>query len=580
MQKKLFLSYIVIAVLALGVSGWLFWSKGYAYINDRHNEYYLLQAKQLADVLEEAEINGTEEFEAIVDKYAQKYDIRITLIDTKGNVVADSKNNKDMENHGTREEVIQALKGESSTVTRYSKTMNQQYSYSAVPIYKENFSGVLRVSLPLSSLNDLGREFVNSILVSAIICLIVAIGIAFFFTKKIIEPIDDITEAAEKISQGDYKIKIYTRDNNQIGRMANAFNIMAANLSSNMKKLTRRKIEFEAMLSSMNSGVVAVDNNNSILFYNQVFSDMIQSDKKNLVNRHLYQEIRTAIFFQVIDSVRNTGKNVMEEGNLNVSEYNINKNVRISATPLVGENKKNLGILLVIEDISKIKKLENMRSDFVSNVTHELKTPLTSIRGFIETLKNGAIQDEKMARKFLDIIDIESERLYILIQDILLLSEIESKRDYELVENDMNACILAVIELLTPNLAEEVKIVYDADTSLRPYPSNPNRMKELFINLLDNAIKYTEKGTITIQCTSEKSDLVIRVEDTGIGMSEEHVSRIFERFYRVDKGRSRSQGGTGLGLSIVKHIVELYEGRIKVDSKVNQGTVFEIRLPY
>lgn len=228
----------------------------------------------------------------------------------------------------------------------------------------------------------------------------------------------------------------------------------------------------------------------------------------------------------------------------------------------------------------ELKKLETMRSDFVSNVTHELKTPLTSIRGFVDTLRQGAVQDEKVAKRFLDIIDIEAERLYTLIQDILTLSEIESREDWERQSCDMNKVIFEVTEMLTPKLSENTRFVFKPMPYLKPFMCNEYRMKQLILNLVDNAVKHTEQGTITIKCYDENQELVLMVMDTGIGIAEEYLYRIFERFYRVDKGRSRKQGGTGLGLSIVKHIVEMYKGNIVVESEVGVGTCFTIKLPY
>ena len=227
-----------------------------------------------------------------------------------------------------------------------------------------------------------------------------------------------------------------------------------------------------------------------------------------------------------------------------------------------------------------MKKVENMRREFVSNVTHELKTPLTSIRGFVETLKAGAIEDPKIAHKFLDIIEIESDRLSNLISDTLLLSEIESKKDTKREPCDVNAVITEVVKLLQPKVREHVRLIFHPDASVRPYSCNRDRLKQLLINLTDNGLKATEFGAVTISCRSTASQLVIEISDTGIGMEEEQLDRIFERFYRVDKGRSKAQGGTGLGLSIVKHIVELYNGTIEVTSKPGVGTEFTVRLPY
>lgn len=227
-----------------------------------------------------------------------------------------------------------------------------------------------------------------------------------------------------------------------------------------------------------------------------------------------------------------------------------------------------------------MKKVESMRREFVSNVTHELKTPLTSIRGFVETLKAGAIEDPKIANKFLDIIEIESDRLSNLISDTLLLSEIESKKEAKREPCDVNEVITEVMDLLQPKVKEHVRLIFHPDASVRPYSCNRDRLKQLLINLVDNGLKATEFGAVTISCRSTASQLVLEISDTGIGMEEEQLDRIFERFYRVDKGRSKAQGGTGLGLSIVKHIVELYNGTIEVTSKPGVGTEFTVKLPY
>ena len=230
--------------------------------------------------------------------------------------------------------------------------------------------------------------------------------------------------------------------------------------------------------------------------------------------------------------------------------------------------------------VQAMKKVENMRREFVSNVTHELKTPLTSIRGFVETLKDGAIEDPKMAHRFLDIIEIETERLSNLISDTLLLSEIESKQDTNREPCDVNAVIAEVVELLQPKIKEHVRLIFQPDPTVKFYNCNRDRIKQLLINLIDNGLKATEFGAVTIVCHTLGNQLVLEISDTGIGMEEEQLDRIFERFYRVDKGRSKAQGGTGLGLSIVKHIVELYNGTIHVTSKPGVGTEFTVKLPY
>lgn len=575
MQKKLMFSYLIIILAAVGISMFASWSKGYNYLDERTKEYHLMQAEMLADTLSDAKF---ESYEVFAEKYSQKYGIRITIISKDGDVLADSNTTRPLENHSTREEVIRALDGEHVSIIRYSKTMGKKYAYSAVPINDDDFEGVMRISLPVSEMTSLDRSLIATIIVTVMLCMLGATLLAMLFTKHLSKPIDDITKAAEGIACGDYESKIYTNDKQQIGRLAEAFNRMSDTLNTNIRASKRRNIEFEAMLKSMASGVIAIDNNDMVLFANDVFSRMVDCSKEEIERQPFYTFMRNAVLFQIITQVRETKETVMKEGTMDLTDE---KMIRVTATPLLRENEKDLGILLILEDITQIRKLENIRRDFVSNVTHELKTPLTSIRGFVDTLKAGAIKEEQVAVRFLDIIDIESERLSSLINDILLLSEIESKEEHEVVPCNVSTVISDVIELLQSKIANKnVKIIYEPKTDIEEYPANADRMKQLLINLLDNAVKYTEVGTISIKCEQKNNKLLLSVEDTGIGMEEEHLDRIFERFYRVDKGRSRKMGGTGLGLSIVKHIVERYNGTIKVESKLNQGTKFTIQLPY
>lgn len=575
MQKKLMFSYLIIILAAVGISMFASWSKGYNYIGYQREEYHLMQAEMLADIFSEANL---ESFESFADSFSQKYGVRITIIGKDGTVVADSETTEHLENHSTREEVIRALKGEHVSLIRYSQTMEKRYAYSAVPIHKGDFDGVMRISLPVSEFTSLYKNLFGTIMMTVILCMLGATLLAALFTRNLSKPIDDITKAAEGISCGDYETKIYTNDTQQLGRLAEAFNRMSDNLNTSVRALKRRNIEFEAMLKSMASGVIAIDNNDIVMFTNDVFSQMVECSKDKIERQPFYTFMRNSVLFQIITEVRDTKETVMREGTIALTDE---KMVRVTATPLLKDNNKNLGILLILEDITQIRKLENMRRDFVSNVTHELKTPLTSIRGFVDTLKAGAIKEEQVAARFIDIIDIESERLSSLINDILLLSEIESKEEQVVAPCNVNTVITDVIELLQPKIAHKnVIIVYNPKPDMDYYPANANRMKQLLINLLDNAVKYTEVGTITIQCEKKKNKLILCVEDTGIGMEEEHLERIFERFYRVDKGRARKTGGTGLGLSIVKHIVERYNGKIEVESKLNKGTKFTIELPY
>lgn len=580
MQKKILLSYIIIILLAIGISATTFWNTGYKYIEDENNEHYIRQAELIADAFELTKFDFANDFSAFTKSYGEKYSKRITVIDLDGEVLSDSEAEDQLENHGDREEVLDALRGKKTSVTRYSKTLGIDYFYYAIPVASESFTGVLRVATPFHEISNFNNSVKYSIIRAIIVCVIIAFLAAFLFTELIYKPIEEITEAAEHISDGDYNIKIYKKGKSHIARLASAFNTMSSNLNDTIRNLTQRKTELEAILGSMAGGVIALNDNDEILFFNKSFIDImaLEDKKESMKGSSIYSVVRNIIIYNAMDKVRNKNKKIKLEG----TGTKKNQTISITGTPLVAGSRELFGVLLIVEDITQIKKLENVRTDFVSNVTHELKTPLTSIKGFIETLRYGKVEEKEVANKFLDIIDIEVERLSRLIEDILLLSEIESRDERETVLCDINKVATDVLELLEYKTSDndKVKIVYEAPSYIRPFSGNPDRIKELFINLIDNAIKYTEEGVIKVVCKEKDDNLFILVKDSGIGIPKKDLPRIFERFYRVEKGRSRKMGGTGLGLSIVKHIVQLYDGNIEVKSSIGKGTEFKIVLPY
>jgi len=578
MKRKLFLTYLVIIGITVAILGLTSLVRTYRSSEQQTEERYTNEAKLLAEMYTTTSYSDKD----FVTSYGSEYGVRLTLIDMSGNVTADSAVTEELDNHSSREEVQEAMNGSVGTIQRYSNTMKMQYFYVAIPTSSGNTAMVMRLSLPLSNLEKLGNSMIRSILATIITAVAAALAIAYFLSHQLTEPIEDVTSMAEEIANGNYGGKIYTHQKDQIGRLAESFTKMSLTLKKSIDDLKDRNEELETMLKSMTGGVVAIDSMNHILFLNDAFRENMNIDRdKVLEEKDFYVEIRSVPVYDVIDEVRSGGVTAMKEAKVYPSQSRF---MRITGTPLNihedGREHAMTGVLLVIDDITEIKKLENMRSEFVANVTHELKTPLTSIRGFVETLKGGAIKDEKVARRFLDIIDIESERLYNLIQDILLLSEIENRQDVKRELCDVNKIMTEAVELLRPKMNRKTEMIFEPEPYIKPYPGSEARLKELVINLIDNAVKYTEEGTIMVEARGTGKNLILKVSDTGIGMPKESLDRIFERFYRVDKGRSRKQGGTGLGLSIVKHIVEMYGGNIEVTSEVGKGSSFKIKLPY
>lgn len=534
-------------------------------------EAQLINELKLSKSLYQA--NAQMPYQTYAQMLKEEIGVRVTLIDFNGDVLADTdKDPLTMENHRLREEFITATKqNKIAVVTRYSDTIKLDYMYAAVSV-EDAF--VLRLSMPLTAINTLNKQILNYALLLIVASLFVSSVLALIISKKITEPIDILTHATKEIALGQYGKKVYGASGDQIGQLTDAFNTMSLNLKSTMDELSTRKSELENILNSMINGVIAVDNRHKILLVNPRCFEMLHLDSNYVAQGDtMYKIIRNEEVIELVE-------NAIEHGHSSVKEIiypQWDSVYRVHITPIKGFDGQIEGCITVIEDVTQIRKLEQMRTDFVSNVSHELKTPLTSIKGFVETLKNGAMTQPETANRFLDIIDIESDRLYRLINDILTLSDIEQmKTDRDQVEVDLKAVALEVMDIVKITADEKkLNLKMHVEPDLKLF-ANRDRIKQMLINLLDNAIKYTETGTVELAIQNSHQGIHVKVKDTGIGFDELHKERLFERFYRVDKGRSRNKGGTGLGLSIVKHIVLLYNGQIYVESKPNVGTTFDI----
>lgn len=538
-------------------------------------EYYLLgaQAKDIDydDLARDFAGNYT------ADNNLSEKSLRITFVDFTGKVLGDSEADyKGMENHLDRKEIREAVAGNRGKDIRPSKTMGLDFLYVAVPL--KPMQVIVRAAVPLVQLAKINRMVRFYALLTFLAALLLSMFVSWKITTSITKPLLDMTLASQEIANGNYKKRIRVNTSDELGQLALNFNEMSAKLDATVIDLNNKKIEMESIINSMTNGLVAVDNDLNIILINpEAFRLFAINTAADLAGIKIVQYIRNNQINSLLKETIHTGKNL---------ECNIHYGGRIfyiKTSPIRSPNNNgnNSGGLVFIQDITKVRKLEQIRTEFVSNVTHELKTPITSIRGFIETLKNGAIADKEVAGKFLDIIDIEAERLYVLIEDILRLSEIETKqKDTDLENLNLIDVVGEVFTILQP-LADEknISLNYSAKEKV-VIEANKNRMKQLLLNLVDNGIKYNKPhGAVDITAIREKGRIVIIVKDTGIGIPSRHLNRIFERFYRVDKGRPRDMGGTGLGLSIVKHIVNLYSGDIKVSSELDKGTEFIIQLP-
>ncbi len=490
---------------------------------------------------------------------------RITLIDERGNVLYDSSGNEVFENHLLRKEVQEAFSYGSGSDVRISETLGIQMVYHATLLPDGRF---LRSSMEAGSLN-LGNQFTRYMLAAFILVIMLSYFLAQRISNYLLEPITEMTFATERIANGEYTRRVTVRPDAELGKLGSNFNNMAERLENTFIENQEKQNRLEAILKSMNSGVFAYDNQDQIIMINPFCKELfgIYGD---VIGKNIYdiKELRDLIFTL--------------EAEEDVIEVRIRKpmirDIRIKSAEIYGERVAKVGTVVVLEDITDLKKLEKMRSQFVANVSHELKTPLTSIKGFSETLK--FVKDEETRNKFLDIINEESERLTRLINDILTLSSIEQTKTLKHEEIDVGKETEKIYHLLAPKAeSKNVKLNLMQDEPFIILGDIDN-YKQLVLNLVDNAIKYTrENGEVNIKLDKYNDDLRLVIQDTGIGIPEKHLNRVFERFYRVDKARDRAMGGTGLGLAIVKHIVLSMGGTIELDSEVGKGSTFTIRLP-
>ncbi len=588
MKKKWILIYIVGIILAIVGTGVAIGRITLNYMERQNKTQYKKEIVLLKDDFENSNILTTKEAIEFVDKKSESFDMRITLIEENGIVFYDSETKDTIkENHKGRPEIEDALKGNIGFSKRYSRTVGKDYYYVAQMVKQKGFSGIMRISIPYNQFQAIISDFTNTITITVFVAVLLVSLYVSYLVNKMIDPIVELTYSAEKIAAGDYNQQIRVESKDEIARLANAFNDMARSLNINEEILKSKNEQLSAILSSMISGVVALDYDYKILFCNNQLNGILGTKEEIVIGESLYSYYRSEKIITLMEKIKESDAFAEDEVSLFVGDEE--RIISVRGTSLHEKERKKVGVLLVFEDVTELKKVERMKAEFVSNVTHELKTPLTSIRGFIETLQSGAIDDPVFGRKFLNIIDIESQRLTKLIEDILILSKIESAQENnsgraaigsanEMV--DVRKVAAEVIELLEAKKNENIILELDAAPHMTPYFCNRNYLKEVILNLTDNAIKYTAQGKVTLSVREEGENLFICVKDTGVGISREHLPRLFERFYRVDKGRSRKQGGTGLGLSIVKHIVELYRGKISVTSEIGVGSEFIVRLPY
>ena len=542
----------------------------------------LSYARLMSDDLKDAFTKSSDKsfFPDYAHKATKDINARVTIIDTDGTVLGDSILDKDsMVNHANRPEIKQALSGEIGQSVRFSTSGRERMIYFVVPVMSDRtVIGVVRAAIPWSEVEASQSHIRWSIGTAIFVALILMMGVGSSFTSPMIVPLQEMTAVAQEMAEGKLDTVLNVTSNDEIGALGRGLNYMAQRLRDNFRQITEERNKIKAILASMNDGVIAIDKNGNILLINPAVERMFHISYEQSLGKSVIEVVRNFELEKLLYEALSGAESTVHELQILVPDP---KSFRISTAPLTNETGV-VGVVAVMRDITAFRQVEKMKTDFVANVSHELRTPLTSIKGFVETLLDGALEEPKTARHFLEIISDETDRLNRLLNDLLCLSKIEAKqREISKVPVELDKLIANTVSILSPQARDKsITISVETKGPLPTIEADEDMIGQLMINLVDNAVKYTQEGgNIRITTESEKAGIRVAVSDTGIGIASDSVPRLFERFYRVDKARSREMGGTGLGLAIVKHILEVHGGSIEVASRLGQGSTFTFYLP-
>ncbi len=579
---RLYLPYIILIPAILLVFGIvLSFSFKSFYLDQTANELARV-AGIIKDEITHRNIDSLQ-YNSTFSNYENITGIRITLVKSDGKVIADSKANPTaMDNHGDREEIKEAKTGKRGISVRKSPTLDVEFMYVALPIIDETgkVSLIIRVSATIEHLNAEFRTINYKIILFLVFIYLAILISGYVFSKRIVKPLEKIESGAEKFARGDFSEKIYATDIKEYSILSEYLNKMAEQINRNMEIILQQNNLRNSILESMKEGVVAVDDNMRIIFINSEASKILEIENETAKGKIVQEVIRIYEIHKFIEEVLESRES-LEKNIIIQKEKDIN--LQLTGAILESSDGKPMGVIMVINDITNVFALDTMKKDFVANVSHELKTPITSIKGFLETLLSGAIDDKDNALKFLNIISKNTERLNNIIDDLLLLSKVEQIKDTRYLEFE-DRKVSDIINTAIENLhhkadKKRISVNLSCDDKVT-FPLNSNLLEQAMINLIDNAIKYSaEKTEINVTAFIKENVLNITVSDSGIGIPKEDIPRLFERFYRVDKARTREEGGTGLGLSIVKHICFVHNGTVEVESEINKGSTFLIKIP-
>lgn len=580
--RQLYPSYLLLVLIALSATGW--------FASRAMRAFYMSQIRQ--DLLHQSRFLAPQILPLLtplnakaVDQFCKQIVLdvptRLTVVLPDGTVVGDSETDPlRMENHADRPEIIQALKTDIGTSFRFSGTLRQQMVYLALAMGKNPVRGVLRVSIALTAIEQQLNALQLKIILGGFVIAILASAVCLIISRRISRPIEIMRQSATRFARGELSHRLIPPETEELAGLAQAMNQMAHELEQRMQAIVRQRNESEAVLSSMVEGVIALDSEERILHLNTAAARLLEARSEQLQGRSIQEVARNRELHHMVRATLAQG--TVNQGDVTLFQQG-EQILNAHCTPLLDADGRRMGALLVMNDVTQLRRLETMRTDFAANVSHEIKTPLTAIQGFVETLCQGTVVDPEEIKRFLQIIHKHVKRLAAIVDDLMQLARLEqSDEGLRLrLETGPIKMVLQTAAQLCSSRADEKQIHIDIQCKddLTAH-IDEDLMEQAAVNLLDNAIKYSPAGSrISVTAHLTEQEILIRFQDEGIGIASRHLPRLFERFYRVDKSRSRREGGTGLGLAIVKHIVQTHGGQVGVESIRGKGSNFTIHLP-
>ncbi len=575
-QWKLIVIYVLLTLIAMQIIGLYFVQATDEYYLDNFDSTLETQAGLLSVNLErylsEDTINQ-DEIDLLVNNLFALSGVDVSIMDRNGLVISttEQRSANIIGKKISQTEVNSALLGTRSEATRVNTENGERTKYLALPVKQGgNVIGVVFLQASLESVYEtIGK--INRILFSAIlIALIATVILGYLLSLTITKPIKEIKEQAENISRGDYKQEVVIYGDDEIGDLGQTFNLMAVKLSDTIDQLNEEKEKLASILSNMSDGVIALDKDEKIILINQRATELLNIEEEDLLDQRIGAILGEAYVPEEEETIISRHQEGVQDRILKLTNNKLEL------------DEEKTGTIIVIYDVTKEQKHEQMRKDFVANVSHELRTPLTTIKSYIEALNDGAIRDEKVATNFIRVANQETDRMVRLVNDLLTLSRIEGDvLELKLTTISISTLIEDVIDRFNIKLREkEITCTYHAEGKLPLLYIDPDKIDQVLNNLIYNAIKYTEAGgEIKIISYVADDKVYVEITDTGVGIPTEDLSFLFERFYRVDKARSRERGGTGLGLAITREIIKAHQGGINVESELGKGTKFSFYLP-